>query len=339
MKTRLRILVACLCVHALCLTIARSKESSDTNVSQNSGTLPIPSAVVQLRGQKVDAHALRAKAKALQVEAGKKRSAHKTQEVEIEEAETLIKLASQKDPDLDLRRHQLIDKLRRDKTVPKDTRFRLAGISANIEVSRNRDLDPGQRMAAHAAVAWKLVEEFPDNPEGYASLLRIARDGDDTLAASIANQLLISKAPEHIKNNARALRSRIDLVGKPFAQVVADYMDLPTQGPVCLFTWSGRNPRSLGLAEILKHELPAGTTIVGVCVDGDTPEARAAAAAMSLPVKWVYPAGGTTSELCQQLLLTESAIYLVSAEGKINTVSGFNWLASHRWQKARGGRK
>ena len=339
MKTRLRVLALALCAHATCLSIAWSKDGSAVDGRQKPDSLTGSGAEVHLRAEKLDASALRAKAKILREKAGEKLGTKETREAELGEVEILVKLASQNDPELDLRRHKLVEKLRKDDAVPNDTRFRLAGLSGNTDVSRNRTLDPTQRMAAYAEVAWKLVEEFPDNPEGYASLLRIARDGNDALAASIADQLLASKAPEHIKNNASKMRSRIDLRGKLFAEVVGRDIELPTQGPVCLFTWSGRNPRSLGLAEILKRELPAGTTIVGVCVDGDTPEARAATATVSLPVKWVYPAGGTTSEFCQRLLLTESSIYLVSAEGKINTVSGFHWLASQRWQKAKGGRK
>lgn len=316
----------------------RTTGSTEPGNVQPAGTSPVDGAVGRLPVQKVDTHSLRAKAEALQAKAAEKRGTKEGQEAELEEAEVLIKL-TQQDRTLDLRRRILIEKLTKDRTVPADTRFRLAGTSANVEVSRNRTLDPGSRMAAYAEVAWKLVEDFPENPEGYASLLRIARDSSDELAARIADQLLVSEAPDDIKNAARLLRSRIDLLGKRFVDVVGNDITLPTQGPACLFAWSGRNPRSLGLAEILKRELPAETMIVGVCVDGDTPEARAAAAAVNLSVQWVFPTGGAKSELCQRLLLTEAAVYLVSADGRIETVSGFHWLASQRWQKAKGGRK
>jgi len=318
---------------------ARPTGNAQPGNVQPAGTPLVTGAVGRLPIQKVDALSLRAKAEALRAKAAEKRGTKEGQDAELEEAEVLIKLPPQQDRALDLRRRLLVEKLTKDRTIPADTRFRLAGTSANVEVSRNRTLDPGSRMAAYAAVAWKLVEDFPENPEGYASLLRIARDSSDELAADIANQLLISKAPEGIKNAARVLRSRMDLLGKRFVDVVGNDMDLPLSGPICLFAWSGNNVRSLGLAKILMRELPSGTIVVGVCVDGDTPEARAAAAALEEPIRWVYPARGGASGLCQRLLLTESAIYLISAAGNIDTVSGFHWMALQRWEKVKGGRK
>lgn len=336
MRTHLRILALCLCAPALSLPNAFAKEGAAPSPAQFPVSDPAASPVVKLRGEKVDAPALRAKAKVLRDKSSKRPGTKEAQEAELEEADILIKLAAQKDPELDQRRHQLVEKLKKDETLPKSTRFRLAGASANIEITTDRTLDSDARMDAYAKVAWKLVEDFPENPESYASLLRIARDSNDAQAAKIAADLLLSAAPDAVKEAALVLHERSKLVGRSFAEVVGDAIqaDMPTDS-ICLLTWTASRPETLTIAHRIVQDLPSGTVLVAICLDVDSTAARVLAEEKKVPAFFVYPEGGRSSLLCQRLHLGDGSVYLIDANGKITTTSALRQLGAQRRQKAK----
>lgn len=337
MRTSFRMLSLCFCA---CATLAIA--DPDDKSSPANATVPSsqPSASVQLHGTKVDEPTLRAKAKKLRDTAKVNPGTKETRDSELEEAEILIKLAHTKDKDLSQRRHELVEKLKKDETLPKATRFRLAGSSANIEITTNRDLSPDERMAAYAKVAWKLVEDFPDNPEGYASLLRIARDSNDAQAAEITSELIHSSTPAAIKEGALLLHERLKLTGLTLTEVASGSLPkgMPA-GRLCLFTWTASRPETLAIANRLVQDLPRDTALVAICIDDDVGPARALAAEKKAPAFHIYPEGGANSSLCKKLHLGAATVYLTDANGKITTVSALQQISVQRWQKMKEAKK
>jgi hypothetical protein len=292
-----------------------------------------------LQPTRADVQTLRARATQLQRIAEQKPDSKEARDAAVEEVQVLVKLAQTKDAALASRRHQLVEKLKKDETLPLATRARLAGLSANIEVATDRSLDPDQKMAAYADVGWQLVRDFPDRFEGYASLLRIARDSNDAQAAKIAEALIDSKASNDIKQAALQIQDRIKLIGQPLVNVVGKDLDVPAGSPVCVYTWTARHADSLTLAKEIQDTMPAGTKLIGICLDGDTPQARSLATQGSTPGQLIFPTNGKDSPLCQRLVLDGPKIYITASDGTISTVSGYNYLAVKQWKKSKEGKR
>lgn len=294
---------------------------------------------VSLAPKKIDATALRARAAELKRAADSNPESPEAKAAALEEAFTLVKLASEQDPELDARRRTLVERLKKDEAVPKEERVRLTGLSANTEVALNRQLSVDQRMAAYAEVAWGLQKEFPNRPQGYESLVRIARDSNDQQAQRIAEDLIASDAPQEIKREALAILDRVQLIGKSLQDLSAGELPLGTgHNVVCVFTWTVKQPGSAKLAEFLRKGLPPGSTVIGVCLDQDGEAAKSAVADLVTLAEFVFPLGGVESGLCRRLSLEGPQVYITDTEGGIATVSGLNWLRKRMYGSTNRGR-
>lgn len=258
----------------------------------------------------------------------------------IEEALTLVELAPDGFPGENERRRTLVATLVADTSVSAPKRFQLKAASENIDVALNRLLKPEQKLAAFEQVAWGLVKDFPENPEGYESLLRIARDSDDNQARTIATALIASSAPEGVKAGAIRLLQRLELVGKPLRDFLPAGLIVPEQhnAPLCLYTWTARYPQSLDLAGRLRALLPSQTILIAVCVDEEVEHARGVFAERKPPALPLYDPAGLRSAFCQALMLDRPGeVYLIGSDGQIATVAGLKKLLKER--AARGGVK
>ena len=276
-----------------------------------------------------DRVALRARLGQLRQQAERPRGAQENREAQIEEAIVLSRLAGDGNAAEKQQRYKLVAELVSDPAIPRTKRLEVAATSANADVFADRTLSRSERMSRFAEVAWRLARDFPDEPESYEALLRIAANSGDTAARQIANDLLASKGPESVKAGARTLLSRLDLIGKPLsaflpAEIAAHIQ--PGQA-VCLFTWTSKHPKSLAIAAMLKERLPAGTFLVGICVDDDIVTARNYAAQRVTPAELLYDTQGVNSALAIRLgLVRPGQVYLTNPDGRISTISGLDQL-------------
>lgn len=332
---------ACLLVFVVGLSLAcvwAVEDASPSNSAPRNGPTEHP--VVHSRPTKVDLNSLRAEAHALRSRRSRSKDQNEAREVLVAEAEVLIRLAASKDDTLSARRREVVDELKRDDKLPQTEKLRLVAASLNVDVVADRTLSPDQRMSAYADVAWRLVHEFPENPERYASLLRIARDSSDSQARSIANRILSSDAPPEVKAQARKVLQRIALIGCSLSEIAGvRLVDTAPDSTICLFSWSVRNPQSLTLSRLVKEGLGSRTKFVAVCIEGDAETAKAVVDAYDPTIESIIPDGGAESELCRRLMIDGPAVYLADASGKIATVSGLNSVSTRLWTKRNGGAK
>lgn len=324
----------CLLCQFLLPFVSFVEAQTATGSSPRPGLANEQAARVQLA--KTDAEAVRAKVASLRQISESKPGTREARDALVEEVFTLGRLASVGDAKLDHRRRDLAEKLSKDHSLPTDDRHRVAAFSANVDVINNRSLEFDQRMDAFAQVAWRMAKEFPDRPDRYASLLRIAADSNDTQARSIAEGVLAADAPDEIKAQATLLLGRLGLVGQNVRILVGDNAELPeANAPVCLLAWSQQSPGTLNAAKFIRTQLPPNATILAVCLDGDTPDARDHFYAQGLNLTAVFPNRALDSGLCKTLYLYGPAVYLTDSKGLITTVSGINWLKKHRSNKAK----
>ena len=275
--------------------------------------------------------ALRAQVAQLREKGEQAKGTAQRREVAIEEALTLAKLAGDGVEAERQRRHQLVAELMQDEAIPRAKRLEVAATSANVDVFIDRRLTREQKIAKFAAVAWQLVERFPQEPDSYDALVRIARDSDEASAQEIALRLLVSAAPETVKSDARSLLNQLELVGEPlFDLLPADCAKPEWRGRrICLFTWSTRSAQPLRLAAALRARLSLDTILIGVCVDPDAETVRRVAATQTVPTELLYE--GLRSELCARLAIDRPGlVYLTDQNGHLASVSGLTRVKNER---------
>ncbi|MGC4073931.1 MAG: hypothetical protein QM760_15765 [Nibricoccus sp.] len=305
-------------------TVERKISSPNTEESQSMGALSLGARAATLR----------ARVEELRIIADQNPSTSRSREASLAEFQTLLLLAPQRDTVLEKRRHLLVEKLKKDEAIPRDKRAQLASLSANVDIGSDLSLKPEQRMHAYAEAAWKQLEEFPENNEQYAALLRIARDGGDALAMKIAGDLLASPAPDEFKRNARTIQARGNLIGKSIVELFDGKQNpLEVENNFTLFTWSGEQLSAFNLVKLIRQAFPEDT-VVAVCLDKDPSAAKAVAVHMQSEARIIFPEGGVDGAICRQLLLDGPAIYRVDGRGIITTISGISQLAESQWQRA-----
>ncbi|MBA3849574.1 MAG: hypothetical protein C0502_06205 [Opitutus sp.] len=258
-------------------------------------------------------------------------------EARLLEAQALLRTKALGDTAQDARRDQLVADIRRDTAIPVARRAPLAAYSDNLEVSRTPGLTGDARLAAYERTARALNSEFPTMPDGYESLVQIAKVSPDDRAQAIAREILAHPgAPAHAKAEARMLGERHALVGRPLREaagpILANTAPQAAAGgrPVVLYTWASFSPPSLAQARRLAGLAPGGARLVGVCLDQRTlAPARALAAEQALPGEQVFDWLGRRGELAEALKLTEvGLVYTVDSAGTIRSVSAQRDLAA-----------
>jgi hypothetical protein len=251
----------------------------------------------------------------------------KAGEAKLVEVRALVSAVQLGDATVEGRLASAVQALRTDSTVP--GAIRVQGV-ASYEFSRQtRGLKKTlpERLKAIEQVARDLARDFPDQPQGFESLLNVAiTDRDDTNAKKIAQELLGMPAPATSKNEARKLLDRLALVGKPFeaeltgANETAVKAALQPRQPTVVYTWTAGNPGSLALAaELKKRGLAAN--IIALNLDTNPVAAVAVAQSEGLIGTAVYDSRGKEGALAQRLKVRGGAeVFLVDAQGVIRDV-------------------
>jgi len=173
-------------------------------------------------------------------------------------------------------------------------------------------------LSAIAAAARDLQAEFPDQPQGFESLLNVARESDDEAMRALLKEMDLLPAPAHLKADAVRLTTRLDLGGKGLPTVLAGIADFPTSSPersVIIYGWSMSDEPGAMFIHSLSSQFDA--EFVGVNLDWDGQAARRFAEVHNLPGVQIYDVRGSNGIVAWRLGLTATSALLVDKAGVI----------------------
>lgn len=256
------------------------------------------------------------------------------------EALYLIEAAGGDDDATKARMLSSIQSFRSDQSVPAYERAIVAGTYEFIAVGR-RVRSPGDLQREYQGVARSLIREFPDQPQGYITLLTEAGLVDDQSARAMAQEIVnASAAPSSARQAANGLLARLNSVGKPIDTLLDETVLKAGQKggwrqnrPGVLYVWATWSVDSIAWGEKLKARLPADANILSICLDVPdeplelgtlTPRSSAIAAlADKLPGRVVQLPGGPENEFAVRLGANAvPLLYLVGADGRVTDVRG-----------------
>ena len=244
------------------------------------------------------------------------------------EVQALVSASQAGDATNEGRMNFAVEALRSDAKAPVKLKAQTVAMHAFSVAMRGRKTR-AERLAAIEHVARNLVGDYPTEPQGYESLLTVAlATEDEAQARRLSDELLRGAASAAVKEGARNLAGRMDLVGKPL-DVELTGADAKTatsavksgQGTV-IYTWASWSPASIDLAAKLKKR-GVNANVVALNLDEDKAAAEALAAKESLLGTLVYDERGREGALAQRLKVRSAPqVILVDASGQIRDVRG-----------------
>lgn len=252
----------------------------------------------------------------------------KAGDAKTQEVQALVSAARTGDATVEGRLNTAVETYRADKSVPNKVKAQTIAAHTFNQVMRGK-ATKAERLAAIESAARNLAADFPDQPQGHESLLTVAlADDDEAKARKLADELLRSPSPASVKENARALLGRMDLVGKPIA-VELDGADAKKAkgaakaGRVTLiYSWASWSPGSLALAAKLKQR-GVNANVIALNLDDDPKAAEALATKEGLLGTVVYDERGRDGALAQRLKIKSAPqVIIVDAQGMIRDVRG-----------------
>lgn len=255
------------------------------------------------------------------------------EEAKGQEVQALINASRTGDATAEGRLNATVETFRADKKVSNKVKAQTISAHTFNRVMRGKTTK-AERLAAIESAARNLAADFPDQPQGHESLLTVALAGDDeVLSRQIAEELLRSPSPAAVKENARALLGRLDLVGKPLAVELDGADAKKAKGAVkagrstLIYTWASWSPGSLALAANLKQR-GVNANVIALNLDDDSKAAEALAQKEGLLGTVVYDERGREGALAQRLKVKSAPqVIIVDAQGVIRDVRGETDLA------------
>lgn len=221
-----------------------------------------------------------------------------------------------------------VDKMRKDQTVPVQMRVVIAG-AHDFSTSIRQCTKTEQVTLALEKVARGLMAEFPDQPQGYESLLTVARERDEPQAKALARELLRSSASAFVKEGAQTLLDQFALIGRDLGGVLkqAGAKAMQSGKPTVIYSWAGWSPNSLTLAAFLSSKNLTGINLIAVNLDQDVAAAKKIAGDRSLPGLMNFDPLGPKGPLAAALKFNGAPqVYVTDAQGVIRDVRGLDNL-------------
>jgi hypothetical protein len=232
------------------------------------------------------------------------------------------------------RMESTVQTLRVDSSVPAFDRAVVAG-TYEFKQAGKRVKTLADLMQQYEAVARGLIKEFPDQPQGYISLLTQATQHDPATARTMAMEVIKAKAaPSEVSAQAQRLVTRLDLVGQSVDKVFTGFpVDTGGKGgwpqgkAGLIYFWASWSPYSVDLGELLAGKKLSKINVIGVCLNIDAIAAAAVAKSHKLPGQLVYAPKGMAGDLAVRLGAdTAPLLYLVDTRGRVTDVLGLNDL-------------
>ncbi|MFT3867140.1 MAG: hypothetical protein QM715_01460 [Nibricoccus sp.] len=344
MRTHLRILVLCLCAPILALPVVCAEGNaaistidylSNQNVVTPPSSRDIEDADSSWRHLRSFLQQPQSDSLAILVKADRARSFYLThkkhcQAVEARKLEALLLLdaVAEGQKSSDLRMQAAVKEFRGDVSIPSSQRAIVAG-TYEFQMARDRIRSEADLVREYEQVARRLIEEFPDQPQGYISLLTQSMQRESASALAIAREVAGSAGPEIVRKQARRLVTRHTLVGQTITGLVSGSVLGETEikwqegKPGVIYFWATWNPDSVRFAEMLAARNLEKANVIGICIDSDLNRAKSAGTEHKLPGRLIYVCGGLEGDLADRLGAVEApAVYLTATDGTIHDVRG-----------------
>lgn len=237
-------------------------------------------------------------------------------------AATALIHADDERPELSKRARDTADAFIEDLKNPARDRLETKITLEQAKLRRARFETMQQRMIAHAAHARDLIRTYPSHSEGYGYLLALAKTESTENKHALADELLANGAPAHIERQARRIRARLDLVGRPLKLKGAESAIEAAKGKaLVVYTWQASDDGFLRLVRRLGAT--GDTHFIGINLDEDAATARAKAASSQLPGTQFYDGGGLDGPMARQMeIMSGTTIFLVDGSGIVQDVNG-----------------
>lgn len=242
--------------------------------------------------------------------------------------------AAEEDAAVGSRMEDAVAGYRRDTSIPAFDRAVVAG-TYEFSAARTRIRNLGDARREHIAIAKSLIREFPDQPQGYVSLITLAMSGEDAEARELLSAVATApSAPSDLQSRAATWISRLELVGSPITRVIGEPHGARghegwTRGrPGVVYFWSKSSPASIELAETLREFESNTSNLVGVCMDESTEAGISSVESSAMPGRQLMNRErGGTELLDRSSAAHEPLVLLVDASGHICDVRGLYDLA------------
>jgi hypothetical protein len=248
------------------------------------------------------------------------------------EALLLLDAVAAGDAQTAARMQSTVQAFRADTSVPSAERAIVAG-SYEFQTARERIHTVDDMAREYEAVARALMKEFPDQPQGFVSLLTQSMNRDTATARAMADEVSNSTGPAFAKAQARRLVTRIDLLAQAVDVPFGDLLTTGTKNrwskgkPGIIYFWATWNSSSIALGDMLATRSLSGVNVVGVCLDVDGTAAAAVATSHRFPGRQIYVPQGLNGDLAVKLGAFEApALYLTDSNGVIRDVRGLEKL-------------
>lgn len=252
----------------------------------------------------------------------------KAQEAKHLEAMLLLRAVHEGEAEARPRMRAVVESFRKDREVPEPMRAEIAGLSGFMEAERETNEEEGRRRA-FTVTARQLVAEFPQQPQGYESLLTLALESGADEAKTRLEELIAMNPPTSVKAEAERHLERFGLVGEKFETLLvgdpgAEVKAAIVPGkPVVLYSWATWSEGSLALArDLAKHDLTRAA-VLALNLDHDVAAAREVAAREGLPGKMIYDASGPFGVVAARLRINGAPlIFFIDPDGTVRDVHG-----------------
>lgn len=248
----------------------------------------------------------------------------KVDEARAQEVLALINARHAGDATVEGRLVEAVQAMGDDKKIAASQRVRAIAAYQFNQAMRVKAANKVERLAKIETVARSLTVSFPNEPQGYESLLTVATavDSDDK-AKELANELAKGKGPLEVRQEAKYLAERLDLVRQPVSTALrnGNAKTKHKEGqPMVIYTWATWSPGSIALAAKLQQRLP-NSRLIGINLDTDSSIATAAAAEKKIPGEQEYDDRGREGAVAQSLKLRRPGqIVIVDGQGVIRSV-------------------
>ena len=221
-----------------------------------------------------------------------------------------------------------VQALRGDASLPASQRAIVVG-TYEFQMARERIHSEADMFREYGLVARRLMKEFPDQPQGYVSLLTQSTQREPRVARAMAQEVADSSGPASARTQAKRLVNRLDLLGQPvdvpFAETLTSGANAQWQKgkPGIIYFWATWSPGSINLGEMLARRNLAGANVIGVCLDVDLASAQSFASGHKLPGRLVYIPRGLEGDLSERLGAFEApTVYFTEGSGVFTDVRG-----------------
>lgn len=202
-------------------------------------------------------------------------------------------------------------------------RYEVAAFMRELDVRKQNHGESRENvLAAYEKAAKDLYGEFPNEPRVFDLFLGVARNAAPVKARQVANDILLMPAPAQVKDEARAILGRLDMVGQPitleFTDEAGTAHHLASQkGKIVVFfvwaTWAA----AADPGAAVKARIPRAATTVSVNVDQDVTRGKSEKAKLGVSGISYFDPRGMGSPLARQLGVTKvPGFYVINARGE-----------------------